>query len=400
MKDELDNLPGLIAGRVRAFRQRLGISQVDLARRVGIHIPAMCAIEAGKHVPTGRVLYHLARELKASVDSILGLAPPPGYVETMRHSSTTTRGATLLPALGTDDPGPEAVELADELSRAVLSLEDLCGARKRAMVPLHLPFDADERGVERLVSQVRHLLGVSHAVVFDHVELMENAGFRIIFCDLPNGCQSLACHDYPNDNAFFFIDNNLNAERQLFRLFFELARVYWLTRGLLSPDAGAGDLDELHFARKFAALFLMPESAVRSTVSQLGISPDSWSFELLLRIKHRFGVSAESFAIRLEELSLIDPKLSDTHKQRIRGHYKKTCFAEPDGSRRIISANGRLGDLILNASARPGAASEAKHLAAILAARGAQGLEPPPPKSVHAPPPLKKKSRPATATKP
>jgi len=42
----------------------------------------------------------------------------------------------------------------------------------------------------------------------------------------------------------------------------------------------------------FAATFLMPSGAVTDTVEQLGIRQKQWPYELLLRIKHRFGVSA------------------------------------------------------------------------------------------------------------
>ena len=39
----------------------------------------------------------------------------------------------------------------------------------------------------------------------------------------------------------------------------------------------------------------MPAKAVSDTVEQLGIQKKHWSYELLLLIKHRFGVSAEAF---------------------------------------------------------------------------------------------------------
>ena len=110
--------------------------------------------------------------------------------------------------------------------------------------------------------------------------------------------------------------------------------------------------------RKFAAFFLMPEPAVRATVNQLGIENKQWSWELLLRIKHRFGVSAQSFLFRLKELELITPKLHDRFLKQIKAHYKATGYGEPDASRRILTPNGRVWDLVLTARQHPEAKAE------------------------------------------
>jgi len=53
-------------------------------------------------------------------------------------------------------------------------------------------------------------------------------------------------------------------------------------------------------AKHFAAIFLMPDTAVRTTVGQLGIFPDTWIWDLVLRIKHVFGISTEAFVYRLK----------------------------------------------------------------------------------------------------
>ncbi len=108
-------------------------------------------------------------------------------------------------------------------------------------------------------------------------------------------------------------------------------------------------INETRAAKRFAASFLMPETAVRATVAQLGVSKTTWSWELLLRIKHRFGVSAEAFLYRLAELDLMSQNLTAQLQARIKEHYSQTGFAEPDSSRRILNANGRFFDLLLTA---------------------------------------------------
>jgi len=148
--------------------------------------------------------------------------------------------------------------------------------------------------MEMLSETVRRYIGIEHGVVFDYFELFENQGFRVI------------------QNAFFFLNSRPNPERQLFRLAYELGKLLILTyavnRGeqIFKTDdgttfTGKKPLTAHQAARRFAATFLMPAGAVRETVAQLGIQKKHWSYALLLRVKHRFGISAEAFLYRLDE---------------------------------------------------------------------------------------------------
>jgi Zn-dependent peptidase ImmA (M78 family) len=246
-----------------------------------------------------------------------------------------------------------------------LALEDLCGACKRAAIPLQVPFTLDAAGAAQLAYTVRTHCGIGSAVVFDYIELLENHGLRILFVDLPEAVESLSFHDAVNANAFLVLGDGYNPEKQLFRMAVELANVYLFTANRCSPVAETPTTRR--FAKTFASLFLMPLEAVRATVMQLGVGPKEWTYELLLRIKHRFGVSAEAFAHRLEEVGALDPGLRQEFKARIQAHYEATGFGEPDSSRRILSRNGRLGDLLLcarrNATATDELAAIAKRRA-------------------------------------
>jgi len=55
----------------------------------------------------------------------------------------------------------------------------------------------------------------------------------------------------------------------------------------------------------------------------------------------------EAFLYRLNELDLIDSSLVQPLKDKIHEHYGKTDFGEPDLSRRLLTPNGRLWDLVL-----------------------------------------------------
>jgi transcriptional regulator with XRE-family HTH domain/Zn-dependent peptidase ImmA (M78 family) len=388
-----DPVGAIIGERIKALRRLRHLTQVELARRIGICAGPMNSLEKGRHIPSGRVLYRLAEVLDTSVDSLLGLnarqagasgPDVPRYVAesaaSLGSASATGAWPSAVMAALPDDPvlGEGERVNVELIIRSFLALEDLCGAQKIAHIPLYVPFSRTVSGVEMWAQQVRQVLGVGPAVVFDYLELLENAGLRIIICPLPERLQSVSFYDARNANAFLLVRQGMNAERQLFELIKRLACIYIHTRsaygGLPAGEAGPGMLDDIHAARQFAALFLMPASAVRASVAQLGIKPDGWTYELLLRLKHRFGVSAQSFLIRLGELQLINEKAATGLKGRIEAHYQRTGYGEPDATRRILSPNGRLGDLLSIASRNKETAEEATAIGRTLRGLKLEGL--------------------------
>jgi Zn-dependent peptidase ImmA (M78 family) len=245
-----------------------------------------------------------------------------------------------------------------DIIEAFCALENICKAQKRANIPLVIPFDLTIKGMEALSEKVRYFAGIQDGVVFDYFELFETLGFRVLVVPMPKGIESFSYYDPLNQNAFFFLTARQNPERQLFCLACELGKVLILTYSIqqgvelfhtdaASDSSGEKPLTAHRAARRFAATFLMPAKAVSDTVEQLGIQKKHWSYELLLRIKHRFGVSAGAFLYRLNELDLIDPSLVQPLKAKIHKHYGKTDFGEPDLSRRLLTPNGRLWDLVL-----------------------------------------------------
>jgi len=345
------------------------LTQAALAARVGIRTGPLNTLENGHHLPSVPVLYRLADELNVEIGWLLGgeagrlaAAPQQGAmhedcVRSERPFSAPAGDYTAVHAqivrLAPEEQALDAeiIRQLDVVMTVFLALEDICGVQKRAAIPLRFKLPETEAGLDRMTARVRSLLGVGDAVIFDYLELFENAGLRVIFLPLPPGVESLSCYDRDNDNAFFFIATGMTVERQIFRLACELGRIYLLA-GRMGERERIGRLDARHAAKRFAALLLMPEEAVVTSVRQTGVAPGDWTWDMLMRLKHRFGVSAESFLYRIEELDLIARPLRDDLKRRIYAYYEANGFAEPDRSRRILSPNGRLGDLLLSAAGR------------------------------------------------
>ncbi len=375
-----------IGRNIRQLRRQRGWTIGRLAREVGMAEIPLGRIERGENAPSAAVLFHLSRVLGVTIDTLFSEEPDTLTARQMNASENP-----FLPTSPTDNLPPRMLAGIQEIINAICSLEDICDAQKQAKIPLNIPFETNIRGIQELATAARNYMGIGNGIVFDYIELFEAIGFRVVFLPLPRESMSLTFYDMENHNAFFFIRHRENPERQIFHMVYGLGRIFllsWANRMGRKPFPPDEDTDPdrsdgtparpepaggkekpltMHrAARKFAALFLMPEPAVRATVNQLGIESKQWSWELLLRIKHRFGVSAESFLFRLKELDLITPRLHDRFRKQILAHYETTNYGEPDSSRRILTRNGRVWDLVLTARQRPKAAAEVKQIEATL----------------------------------
>ncbi len=343
-----------IGKNIRYLRRERGQTIAHLASEVGTSDVVLGRIERGVNAPSASILYRLAKALNTSFDTLFA-----EETEVLREYRFSEEKKPFIVTAGQGKSlTPKIKSMAWDIIEGFQALEDICGAQKQAKIPLLIPFSPNSQGMERLSEAVRRFMGIEYGIVFDYFELFENQGLRVIVTPLPKELDSFSFYDPSNQNAFFFINTKKNQERQLFRLAYELGLVLILTTQIqthekIFPDehetgnASNKPLTADRAARRFAATFLMPAKAVCDTVSQLGINQDRWSYKLLLRIKHRFGISAESFLYRLIELELINSELALSLKEQIFHYYAAANYREPDSSRRILTPNGRLGDLIL-----------------------------------------------------
>jgi len=357
-----------IGRNIRFFRRSRNWTLLQLATRIDIREGPLGRIERGLNLPSATVIYKLSKTFGISVDALF--SPELSQVQ-----ATIDNNDSFFVAIE-PDPAPLPKKLLNdchEIMAAFHALEDICRAQKYAYLPLSIPFDPDYNGMDQLSARVRTYLGANDAVVFDYLELFENFGLRIIVFPFPINTKNIASVSFYEpafNNAFFFLDSRNNPEKQLFCLCLELGKILIfnemrLKKGpiftLRLEQGQSGEIRPINgqrAAKRFAATFLMPEKAVRTTVSQLGISPDTWPWDLLVRIKHRFGVSTEAFLYRLHELDLISDSLKETFECRIKKFYKETNYAEPDNSRRCLSLNGRFFDLLLTAGTIKGVEKE------------------------------------------
>jgi transcriptional regulator with XRE-family HTH domain/Zn-dependent peptidase ImmA (M78 family) len=369
-----------VGARIRKLREIQHITQTKLAEDIGIRAGPLGWIEKGKHLPSGRVLYRIAKRLNVKIDDLFH---EQDLWETMQAKGKDGDASFLLPPVCDSKKAAdaEAVKLAhiacQATAQAALDLESLCGVPHCSDMPTHQPFAATEAGAECMAGSVRRSLGVGDAIIRDYIELLEDAGALAVFADMPLECASFSGYGLSSRKVFIFLNARYKkcVELNLYRMAFELGRILWSLQkdreeaGSAKLAAGAEELDEIGFARRFATHFLMPAAALTKIVGRLGLTPDNWTWELLLMVKKRFGVSARHLAVRLHELGL-------THCPKRSRNAAQYCFldeitafeaahgagAEPDALRARFIMNRRLSELVLVAGRQP--AGKPKKLAA------------------------------------
>ncbi|WP_457553599.1 helix-turn-helix domain-containing protein [Desulfobacula sp.] len=350
-----------IGENIRFLRRSRNWTLSELATRINIHKGPLGRIERGLNLPSASVIYNLAAVLNVPVDTLFASDPHQGPVKIPGAGNSCFVSIDPKPA----HPPKALLKACLDIMEAFHALEDICNVQKQAFFPLSIPFSPNYNGMEELAVRARNYLGTGDAIVFDYFELFENSGLRILLFPFTRGADqmdSISFYEPAFHNAFFFLNSRRNPEKQLFSLSFELGKILILNQAKLqnlsfftTPEPNLNidrPITPDRAARRFAATFLMPEKAVRVTVGQLGVSKQNWSWELLLRIKHRFGVSTQAFLYRLQELDLISKKIKEQLDTRIKDFYTSKGFSEPDSTRRCLTPNGRFFDLLFTAGTK------------------------------------------------
>ena len=371
--------PGAIGRAIRSWREKLGLRQGDLAKKAGMSAAQLCHVEKDRNAPSTRTLQRIADALGVPLAELAGgppadgernrpysaevtypesnllMAAEPSVVPAYRSASRTAGppesedgadfvdslrpcGATSLADL---PPAPRA-----QVRRRILEYRELerrAGVPVLPSLPLDYPSEIAAGDAEALAGAVRRAAGIADAVLFDSIALLENKGLRVVAADLPEAVDAFALWDGAARNVWLVLRKGATDERQQFRAMCALADALRFVAGGARTPVGDAPADRA-FAKAFAAAFLMPAAALRELCYRLAVRPDGWNWELLLREKKRYGVSAETFARRLEALELLRPSLRQELARRARA-WTAEHGGEPNPSHRKELRHSRFGDL-------------------------------------------------------
>lgn len=325
-----------VGAQVRSWRKARGLLQKELAAKANMNVTQLWALENGRFSPTVRNTERIASALNITLLQLLSSPDeqlnPPGTADgAKRRPRAPVSG--IMPVLKSSDDTPDVdAPTRDRLHSLIEKAREVESAHS-ALTPTNLPLSSQvstsEAGAEQLAYELRAHLGIGSAIVHDTLPLFESHGVRVLDAKLPDRPGSISFYDTRNKNFTVFIASQYKNKpwRRDFLLLAEIGRAFLFTRHDHMPYHETKR--NRRFVHHFAATFLQPESAVRNAVYSLNVKPDEWTYELLLRMKERFGVSAQFFAIRLKELALVTRRAFDEFNRQIKRHYESTGYDEP-----------------------------------------------------------------------
>lgn len=108
-----------ISGNIRTLRKKAGITQIELAKNLGISIATLRRWEAGETTPNGTRINELAKILKVAPEDIVSSEPEARN----RSSSTTNNGSLVFDNGGTRielPPSDQGYAIFNQLVQKVL----------------------------------------------------------------------------------------------------------------------------------------------------------------------------------------------------------------------------------------------------------------------------------------
>lgn len=320
--------PQEMGRRLRAARESCGMTQEDVARRLGVSRPTVAQMELGNRAATSieldKLAYLFGRDIREFV------------ADSFEEEDALAVLFRAEPEIANHEDVADSLRACIALGREVTNLEGLLGIDRdlagvvtyEVLVP-RSRWDAIQQG-ERAAEQERRRLGLGWAPVPPLPELLETQGVRTGVVDLPEEISGITISN--QSVGLFIVANRTHAlARRRFSFAHEYAHVLFDRRmkGIVTRSSERDDLIEVR-ANAFAAAFLMPPEGIRQFVAALGkgqpsraiaqvfdeagavqaegrAAPGSQDIQLydVVHLAHYFGVSRLAALFRLRNLKLL-----------------------------------------------------------------------------------------------
>ncbi|MBP5285603.1 MAG: ImmA/IrrE family metallo-endopeptidase [Kiritimatiellae bacterium] len=314
---------GQFGASVKRMRAERGMSQSDLAAAAGMPNSQLCTIERGRTCPSVAVAARIAEALGLTLAQFFGGGP-----------AKKRRAASPKPAAGDFTP-VRAGET--DFAKALPAVK---GPFARCAIVENLSWLKRADRSDMFARSIRARLGAGELPFADLAFALRCAGVGIFEAKLPKPTQSVGIWNLREMSFSVVLNAACTGERKIYRLAYETGSVNLFFGNGCVPFEDEGPAHRA--LRDFAAEFLMPKAAVVRAVEAFGIGRDEWTMAKLCEMKSHFGVSAEAFALRLENLGLIEPALRENLRDRLRSRYKACPRSMEPPPRKPTGARARL----------------------------------------------------------
>lgn len=272
-----------IGERLKQARRAAGLSLRDLADQVGVSAMAISKYERDLDVPSSGVLLRLARALGIKTEYFFRARSINLTVPAYRKRCSLRRRQEQA-VLGQVQEWLERYFEVEDL----LSLEPLANLSELVE---HYSVDSMD-DVEHAAENLRNTWGLGTAPIENLMDLLEDRGIKVGLVDAADEFD--ACTFWVDDAAAIIaVKRGVSGDRQRFNLAHELGHI------VLAPGE---DLDAEKAAHRFAGAFLVPAAVARR---ELGQQRRNLSIPELLLLKHKYGLSAQAWVYRAQDLGII-----------------------------------------------------------------------------------------------
>jgi len=279
-----------IGERLKMARSLAGMSQQDVADRVGLSRMAISKYEHEQMLPGSDVLIRLAQALAQPVEFFLR-GPVRVSVRPAYRRRAALRGKQVEAVLA---------QLQEWVER-YLAVESLYppGEFTPFTYPAGFPAPvADAAGIEAAADRLRAAWGLGDTPIDNLVELLEDQGIKV----------GLVAGNDHFDACLFRLDDfhlygaapvmavkaGIPGDRQRFNLAHELGHLMLKVKEPLDVEKAAS---------RFAGAFLVPAAAAYRELGQRRQSLGLYELHLL---KHKYGMSMQAWVYRARDLGIIE----------------------------------------------------------------------------------------------
>ncbi|MGV8857476.1 XRE family transcriptional regulator [Rhodoglobus sp.] len=290
--------------RLKLARQRLGLSLTKVAEQSGVSLRSLTNYENEASPPSEENLLKLARTLEV----------PRQFFEREAVDLVPTDAVSFRKLSKTTALKRDAV-----LAAAVLAIEFFLVIESKFKLPQSDIPSLDKLSAEQAAELTRRRWGLADRPVSNMVHLLESKGVRV--AAINHAYRDIDAFCFLRDSTpYVFLNTSKSAERQRFDAAHELGHL--VLHAELEMDPSQSKEREVE-ANRFAASFLMPQSAV------LAQSMKGASIDRILAARSHWKVSAMAMTHRLHELHL----LSDWQ-------YRTACVTLSDNGYRSSEPGG------------------------------------------------------------
>jgi transcriptional regulator with XRE-family HTH domain/predicted HTH domain antitoxin len=295
-----------VGARVRAARERSGLSQRDLESRARVSQSTLHRVETGKRTNATLADFdRLAQALDVGLDELLyGSAVEARVLAAARTSGCA--GDALRAAL---EQGIELLKLDDRLDAVVPRLQQGSTYRKLEILA---GGSIQERG-RAAARQAREALGLGNGPIGDLVEAAEHlTGVDIGTMPLPPGVSGICATDPERSTSVVLVNSNDVAERQRFTLAHELGHLLFGDKTHVDAIDGERSPREV-LCDEFARHLLIPRDGVREWLDHVAdpVGEPRVDERIVALLARHFGASPEATRIQLDRMGLLSGELRD-----------------------------------------------------------------------------------------